>query len=273
MRFAGRAVVVTGATGDIGPAVVRAFAAEGADIGIVYRTRVREAEALAAEVRAAGRRATLAMVDLTASSPQLETAVREAAHAFERALGRVDVLVGLAGLRATESLWQKRFEDVTASDLHAAFAIDTVGTFLFAQALAPALRRTRGAVVVMSSAAAFHGDTLGLAFAPAKSANAGLVKLLARVLAPDVRVNGVAPGAIDSAWMETLSAAQRAEAAAAPLLGRVGKPEEVARVILDLSAPGYVNGQVLAVDGGILGTAAGAHLPAAKASAGGPTTP
>jgi 3-oxoacyl-[acyl-carrier protein] reductase len=103
----------------------------------------------------------------------------------------------------------------------------------------------------MSSSAAFYGDTLGLAFAPAKSANAGLVKLLARVLAPDVRVNGIAPGGIATGWLATLDEAQRADAAAQTLQGRLGTPAEVARCILELASNGYLNGQTIALDGGI----------------------
>ncbi|MGH7726498.1 MAG: SDR family NAD(P)-dependent oxidoreductase, partial [Candidatus Eiseniibacteriota bacterium] len=189
--------------------------------------------------------------DLLAPAADVGHHVRTAAAEIEKALGRVDVLVALAGLPATPELWQKPFEDVSASDLHSAFAVDTVGTFLFAQAFAPKLRASKGTVVVMSSSAAFYGDTLGLLYAPAKSANAGLVRMLARVLAPEVRVNGVAPGAIESGWLATLNPEQRRHAASLALLRRLGQPAEVAEAILSLAAPGYMNGQVLPLDGGI----------------------
>jgi 3-oxoacyl-[acyl-carrier protein] reductase len=140
---------------------------------------------------------------------------------------------------------------VSAQDLHDAFAVDTVGTFLFAQAFAAELRKAHGAIVVTSSSAAFYGDVLGLAFAPAKSANAGLVKMLARVLAPEVRVNGIAPGGIDTGWLGSLTPEDREHSAGQVLLRRFGTPDEVARVILDLAEPGYVNGQTLQVDGGV----------------------
>jgi 3-oxoacyl-[acyl-carrier protein] reductase len=161
------------------------------------------------------------------------------------------VLVALAGLPATPALWNKKLEEVTAADLHRAFAVDTVGTFLFAQAFAPALRKAKGAIVIMSSSAAFHGDVLGLAYAPAKSANRGLVKTLARVLAPDVRVNGIAPGGIDTGWLASLSDEDKRHSAQLTLLKRFGSPEEVAQTILALAAPGYANGQTLLLDGGV----------------------
>lgn len=251
LRFEGKSVVITGASGDLGRAVAAAFAREGADLGLVYGRRRGPAEELARGLRREGRRVELSGCDLLASASEVAGRVRAAITELEHALGRVDGLVALAGLPATPALWQKAFDDVTAEELHAAYAVDTVGTFLFAQAVAPALRATRGSIVVMSSSAAFYGDTLGLVYAPAKSANAGLVRVLARVLAPEVRVNGVAPGGIESGWLATLSPEQRRHAGEQALLRRLGKPAEVADMILSLTAPGYLNGQILALDGGI----------------------
>ncbi len=250
-RFEDQGVVITGATGDLGVVVARAFADEGARLGLVYGHDRAGAESLVRDLTRGARVPAIAGANLALPPGTVEASIREAAKSLEHALGRVDVLVALAGLTATSELWQRPFEAITAADLHLAFSIDTVGTFLFAQALAPALRRAKGAIVVTSSSAALYGDTLGIAFAPAKSANAGLVKLLARVLAPDVRVNGMAPGGIATAWVETLTPEQRKAAAAQSLLDRFGEPAEVARLVLDLAAPGYLNGQVLAFDGGI----------------------
>jgi len=252
-RFAGKTVVVTGASGDIGRAVVTAFAAEGAALGLVYGANRDAAEALARDpaVVPAGRAVALAGVDLTQPFATVGPAVHAACAELLATIGRCDALIALAGLHATPALWQKSLADVTATDLHAAFAIDTVGTFLFAQALAPALKSAKGSVVVMSSSAAFYGDDLGLAFAPAKAANAGLVKVLARVLAPEVRVNGIAPGGIDTGWLTTLEPAQRAHAADQTLVGRLGTPAEVAQAILELATNGYLTGHVLPLDGGI----------------------
>ena len=250
-RFESKAVVITGATGDLGVVVARAFADEGARLGLVYGRDQAGAERLAADLARDGRVPAIAGANLALPPGQVETAVRDAAQSLEHALGRVDALVALAGLTATPELWQRPFDQISAADLHLAFSIDTVGTFLFAQAFAPALRRAKGAIVVTSSSAAFYGDTLGLAFAPAKSANAGLVKLLARVLAPEVRVNGMAPGGIATSWTETLTIPQRESAAGQSLLARLGTPTEIAQLALHLADPGYLNGQVLAFDGGI----------------------
>src|SRR5439155_23076863 len=131
---------------------------------------------------AGGARVALAAVELglAGAAAGVERSVENACASLASALGAPHVLAALAGLRATRERWQAPLGSIPARDLLEAFAVDTVGTFLFAQALAPALAASRGSIVLMSSAAALYGDTLGLAFAPAKSANAGLVKLLAR---------------------------------------------------------------------------------------------
>ncbi len=246
-------MIITGASGDLGHAVARAFAAGGARLGLVAGRRPRALDPLIDELtgKYKGRTFTVAAADLLAPAEHVADQVTAARDTLLAALGGADVLVALAGLPATPLLWNKRFLEVTALDLHKAFAVDTVGTFLFAQALASPLAAARGSIVIMSSAAAFHGDVLGLAYAPAKSANAGLVKMLARVLAPHVRVNGVAPGGIETGWLESLTEEDRRHAAGQTLLERFGRPEEVAQVILDLAAPGYVNGQTILLDGGV----------------------
>jgi 3-oxoacyl-[acyl-carrier protein] reductase len=238
LRFAGRSVVITGATGDIGRVVSRAFAAEGARLGLVGGRNEPVLEG-----------AAVATCDLLAPDPRAE--VERVRDALLAKLVGCDALILLAGLPANPALWNKSLEQVTAKDLHDAYAVDTVGTFLFAQAFAEALRKAHGAIVVTSSSAAFYGDVLGLAYAPAKAANAGLVKLLARVLAPEVRVNGIAPGGIDTGWLASLSPRDQAHGEEQTLLKRFGTPEEVARVILDLAEAGYMNGQTIQIDGGV----------------------
>lgn len=251
--FEGRSVVITGASGDLGHAVAHAFAAEGARLGLVAGRRPAALHALIAELASKhpGRTFAASAADLLTPAEDVAAQVASARDTLLEALGGADVLIALAGLPATPLLWNKRFDEVTAEDLHQAFAVDTVGTFLFAQAFAGALAAANGSIVIMSSAAAFHGDVWGLAYAPAKSANAGLVKTLARVLAPHVRVNGVAPGGIDTGWLASLTEEERRHSAGQTLLERFGQPAEVARAILDLAAPGYLNGQTILLDGGV----------------------
>jgi len=251
--FENKAVVITGASGDIGRVVARAFAKAGARLGLVAGKRREALDPLVAELHDLypGRTIAVADADLLTPVERVGDVVAAARDALLATLGGADVLVALAGLPATPALWNKRLDEVTAADLHTAFAVDTVGTFLFAQAFGPALARSKGSIVVTSSSAAFHGDVWGLAYAPAKSANRGLVKMLARVLAPDVRVNGIAPGGIETGWLASLSDEGKRQSASLTLLKRFGQPAEVAQAILDLAAPGYANGQTLLLDGGV----------------------
>ena len=253
MSAAPKRVVITGSSGDIGHAVARAFVAQGASLGLVGGKNAAALEAQARELRALPQapQVVTATVDLLGSPAEMGGRVHAACDALVEALGGCDALVALAGYPASPALWNRPFADITAEDLHAVYAVDTVGAFLFAQALAPALTKAKGAIVVMASSAAFHGDVWGLAYAPAKSANAGLVKVLARVLAPAVRVNGIAPGGIATAWLQSLDAEGRRHAEAQPLVKRLGTPQEVADAIVFLASPGYTNGQTLLMDGGV----------------------
>jgi 3-oxoacyl-[acyl-carrier protein] reductase len=108
-------------------------------------------------------------------------------------------------------------------------------------------------MVLVCSAAALIGDDLGIGFALAKSANVALVKSLARLWAPRVRVNGVAPGALRTSWLRELSPGERVAAKSKALLERYGEPEEVARVIgeLALGPSRFQTGQILVLDGGV----------------------
>jgi 3-oxoacyl-[acyl-carrier protein] reductase len=246
-------VVITGSSGDIGHAVARAFVATGASLGLVGGKNAAALEAQALELRALPQapRVATATVDLLAPPATVGPRAHAACDALVKELGGCDALVALAGYPASPALWNRPFAQITAEDLHAVYAVDTVGAFLFAQGLAPALTAAKGTIVIMASSAAFHGDVWGLAYAPAKSANAGLVKVLARVLAPSVRVNGIAPGGIATAWLQSLDAAGRRHAEAQPLVKRLGTPEEVADAIVFLASPGYTNGQTLLMDGGV----------------------
>jgi len=253
MSAARQRVIITGSSGDIGHAVARAFVAQGASLGLVGGKNADALAKQARELRAlpAAPRVATATVDLLAPPESVGARVHAACDALVAELGGCDALVALAGYPATPALWNRPFADITATDLHAVYAVDTVGAFLFAQALAPALTKAKGAIVVMASSAAFLGDVWGLAYAPAKSANAGLVKVLARVLAPHVRVNGIAPGGIATAWLQSLDAEGRRHAEAQPLVKRLGTPEEVADAIVFLAGPGYTNGETLLMDGGV----------------------
>jgi len=157
-------------------------------------------------------------------------------------LGGLDLLVHAAG----EGFVPKPVAAVTEADWDAAFGATAKGTFFLAQAAADELRASHGAIVILEDVAAYRPWP---AFAPhcaAKAAQAMLTRVLARALAPEVRVCGLAPGPV------AVEPGQEERRAAETLLGRIGSPEDVAEAVLYLAGAGFVTGTTLVVDGGLL---------------------
>lgn len=241
MSHPAKVVLVTGASRRIGAAIVRCLHAAGCRIILHYHRSLAEAEALAAALNAPGQhRVALMQADLAdvGALPDL----------IERAVanwGGLDGLVNNASAfyptplgTVTEAHW----DELLGSNLKA--------PFFLSQAAADHLRRRRGAIINILDVYAERPLKNFPVYSLAKAGLAALTRALAVELAPEVRVNGVAPGAI--LWPEQ---GQDAEAQAAILaripLGRCGAPEDIARVVRFLmeDAP-YVTGQILAVDGG-----------------------
>lgn len=157
-------------------------------------------------------------------------------------LGGLDVVVNgaSAGFAPTP------FADVTEADLDAALGATVKGSFFVTQAAAPHLRESRGLVVMVEDVAAYQPWPSFAAHCAAKAAQAMLTRTLARALAPEVRVCGVAPGPV------AVEAGQEERRAAETALGRVGSPDDVAGAILYLAGAPFVTGTTIVVDGGRL---------------------
>jgi pteridine reductase len=163
------------------------------------------------------------------------------ATAVER-LGGLDLVVHAA----SDGFVPKPFEEVTEADWDAAADVTAKGTFFLAQAAAPHLRESRGVLILVEDVAAYQP---WVSFAPhcaAKAAQAMLTRLLAKALAPEVRVCGVAPGPV------AVDEGQEDRRAAETLLGRIGTPEDIAGAVSYLAGAGFVTGATLVVDGGRL---------------------
>jgi pteridine reductase len=169
----------------------------------------------------------------------------EARSLVERAaseLGGLDLLVHAAG----DGFEPKRFEEVTEEDWDAAFGVTAKATFFLAQAAAPHLRVGHGAVIVIEDVAAYQPWPSFAAHSAAKAAQAMLTRVLAKALAPEVRVCGIAPGPV------AVEPEQEERRAAETLLGRVGNPDDVADAVAYLAGANFVTGASLVVDGGRL---------------------
>ena len=237
----GKVVLVTGAARRIGAAIARRLHAGGANLLLHYRGAEAEAASLEADFNAARpKSASKVKADLLAPiAPRLLVSA-----CLER-FGRLDVLVNNASTfypTAVGSIEPGHWEELMGSNLRA--------PLFLAQEAAPQLKKNGGAIVNLAD---IHGDRPLKGYLVYSIAKAGLVALtrgLALELAPEIRVNGVAPGAI--AWPEDgqFEPAERERIVATTPLSRLGSPEEIARAVHFLVTAPFVTGQVLAVDGG-----------------------
>jgi len=157
-------------------------------------------------------------------------------------LGGLDLLVNAAA----SGFAPKPFLDVTEADWHAAVDVTAKGSFFVTQAAAPHLRESRGVVVMIEDVAAYQPWPSFAAHCAGKAAQAMLTRVLARALAPDVRVCGIAPGAV------AVGPEQEERRSRETLLGRVGTPGDVADAVVYLAGADFVTGTSLVVDGGRL---------------------
>jgi pteridine reductase len=157
-------------------------------------------------------------------------------------LGGLDLLVHAAG----DGFEPKQVEDVTEADWDAAFGVTAKASFFLAQAAAPHLRDGGGVVILIEDVAAYQPWPSFAAHCSAKAAQAMLTRVLARALAPEIRVCGVAPGPV------AVEPGQEERRATETALGRVGRPEDVADAVLFLAGADFVTGASLVVDGGRL---------------------
>jgi NAD(P)-dependent dehydrogenase (short-subunit alcohol dehydrogenase family) len=247
-RFAGKVVLVTGAGAGVGRATARRLAGEGARLALtdVRADPLREA---ADEARAAGAEVTEVVGDVTDPAT-----TRELAAAAETAFGRVDVLVNNVGVLVLTSLL-----DTTAEDFDRLMRVNCYSHLLAIQAAVPAMRRGGGGSIVnVASVGALVALPNVSAYCPSKSAVLGLTRAAAAELAPDIRVNAVCPGGVDTEMSRVhLLSFEDQEAAARKLTGRqmiprYAQPAEIAAVIAFLASDdaSFVTGATVAADAG-----------------------
>lgn len=234
----GRAALVTGGGTRVGAAIVRALAAAGCDMLIHYATSETGARAVAADVERLGRRAVLLQADLT-DRASIEPLAQRALAAF----GRVDVLVhNAANFERTPP------EELSAEAWDRALALNATAPYLLTLALAPALRQAKGSVCAITCLSVTRPWKHYIPYSVSKAALSNLVQGLSLGLAPEVRVNAVAPGTVlPPADYEDDKLARIRERIP---LQRFGEAEDVARAVVFLAENGFVTGQTITVDGG-----------------------
>jgi len=241
--LAGRVALVTGASSGLGRAIALALAAAGVDVAVNSRASAEGARSVAREAEALGVRTCVVQADVADPND----VVRMAAE-VRAALGRVDLLVNNAG--TTVPIPATQLERYTAADWDRVLRTNVTGAFICVQALVDDLRASGvGCVVNVASNSAVTGRGSSLPYVVSKGALATLTLALARALHPAVRVNAVAPGWMETPWLDRNIDAQVVSAVRAG-----GEPmvaiEEVAQTVLHLAATPSINGQMIVLDGG-----------------------
>jgi len=241
----GKVALVTGAGRNIGRAIALALADAGASVVVNVRANVDEGNRVVAEIAARGGNALLVAADVT-QRPDVDAMIVAIAQRF----GRLDIVVNNAAVRK-----EAPFAALAYADWRAAQAVCVDGAFHCIQAAMPLLRESgAGTVVNIGGLTAHTGATMRAHVVTAKAALVGLTRALAHELAPfGITVNCVAPGLIDTVRdTATAVGAPAHHATHATLVGRLGRPDEVASAVVWLASPGarYTTGQTLHVNGG-----------------------
>ena len=243
-RLRGKVALVTGSATGIGRESVLAFAREGADVVVNYSRSEAEANETKRDAEALGVRAMVCKADVSD-----EGAVRAMVDGTIEQFARLDILVNNAG--TTRFVPLPQLDDLDDDIWDRIMAVNVKGAFYCSRAAAPHLRaHGDGLVVNVSSVAGFTGEGSSLPYAVSKGAMTTMTKSLARALAPEIRVNAVAPGIVVTRWVagheDHVERYSRQTT-----LGRVAGPEDVANVIVTFATHStLLTGEITVIDGG-----------------------
>lgn len=244
MKLDGKTVIVTGGATGMGHAICELFAAEGARVAVNYRASQREAEEIVETISSKGGEAVSVKADVSN-----EEAVRGMMAEVERRWGRLDILINNAGWSQvtphadldalTDEIWDRTVN------------VNMRGVFYCVRQAVPVMRKNGGgAIVNNASASAWHASGSSIIYSASKAAVVNMTKSLARALAPDIRVNAVAPGLVHTRFAGWPEEAFEKGRDSTPL-GRIATVEEVAQVFLFLAADATaLTAETILVDGG-----------------------
>jgi NAD(P)-dependent dehydrogenase (short-subunit alcohol dehydrogenase family) len=246
-----RVFIITGSATGVGAACARLLAANGARVALNYSRSEDEARQTQAECHDLGADTLLAKADVSDDG-----ACRNLAQQALDRWGRIDGLVNNAAITRAADPFD--LEALGLDDFQRVYAVNVGGAYQMTRAVVPAMKRQGGgAIVNISSNVAFTGGGSSLAYNASKGALNALTLALARVLAPQIRVNAVCPGIINTRWMRQAVGEQRYQELeqrfrdSAPMR-RVAEPEDVAQAVLWLlCGTSYLTGELVGMDGGI----------------------
>jgi 3-oxoacyl-[acyl-carrier protein] reductase len=245
-KLSRKVAVVTGASKGIGAGIARALAAEGAAVVVNYASDRAGAEKVVGDIVSRDQKAVAVQADVSRAAD-----VRRLFQETKKAFGSVDVLVNNAGIYRFDPL-----EGVTEAEFHRQFNTNVLGTMLAVQEALKLFGPEGGSVINVSSVISEIGMPGGLVYAATKAAIDSVTRTLAAELAPrKVRVNTIAPGAVETEGTHAagiIGSDFEKQAVARTLLGRIGQPDDIARVVVFLASDDsrWITGERLKVSGG-----------------------
>jgi len=246
--MANRVLLVTGGARGIGAAVCRLFSTRNYDILFTYNRSKESAEELQKEL------SSLSHVEMLQVDVSRHDEVKALFEFCTVKFGRLDVLVNCASY-SSRSGWDIKPQQIDWTEWQNTIDTDVKGTMLCSHSAYELMRDQGGKIINFSSSAALYGDVPTYFYTAAKSAIVGITRTMARMFAPTVQVNCVAPGSIATDWITKwkLTPKELEDISHESPSGRIGKPEEVAELVAFLASPEctYMTGQTFVIDGGI----------------------
>ncbi|MEX1036719.1 MAG: SDR family oxidoreductase [Sneathiella sp.] len=251
MPSSNKVAIVTGSATGAGAAIALALADKGYNVVINYTKSLKEAEETEAACAAKGVETLLFQGDISKDED-----CRAMAKATMDKWGRIDGLVNNAG--RTKFVAHSDLDGLSAQDFHDIYAVNTIGSFQMSRAVAPYMKETgKGSIVMISSVAGTHGHGSSIAYAASKGALNTMTMSLARVLGPEIRVNAICPGFIETRWLLQGYGEDKYEAYKQKLvrdvpLKAVCQPEDIAEATVSfIDSMGMMTGEIVIVDGGM----------------------
>lgn len=245
MRLKGKVAIITGSTSGMGRATAELFAREGAKVVVSGRNEERAIEVVD-KIKSEGFEATYVIAD-SSNVDEVKKILDKALEAY----GTVDILFNNSGALSTSG-----FEEVSIEEWNKIHNVNLTSILYLSKLVTPIMKeKGKGIIINTCSVASFHAHVAFTPYVTSKHALAGLTKSMAWELGPEIRVNGIAPGAIHTAMVDSIGGVESMEPLrqASPLK-RIGKPEEIATVALFLATDdsSFIDGQIIRVDGGVL---------------------
>lgn len=238
MELQGKRAIITGGSRGIGTATALALAKNGVNVAVTYHSNKEKAEKVVQAAKKLGVNAIAVGVDLR-SWQEAQRLIEET----KIGLGGIDFLINSAGINGPNSL----IDDISIDEWKDVIDSNLTGVFYCVKAAADELRKNRGKVVNLSSIAAKMGGKLGSHYAASKGGINSMTFALASELAPEVTVNAIAPGPVDT---ELITDDVKKKLAALTPFGRIAMPEEIAHTVIYLLENDFVSGEIIDVNAG-----------------------